>query len=402
MVWIRKKQKYKAVDSIADEDVDIEMPKLPYFTPSCVRASLITGALIAIYFAPSIGLTFYQRWLLQKFKFPLFTVLIHLVVKFLLAALWRSCASLKNDKPKLVVPLKDIFTSIAPPGFFSGIDIGFSNWGLELITISLYTMTKSTAVVFILGFAILFKLEKKTCSIWFIVIMISIGLSLFTYKSTQIDVLGFVLVLVASMCSGLRWTCVQLLLQKSKMGMKDPADMIYYMQPWMFLSVLPFALAIEGPTVYENIKVFPNQDNVWYLLLLVKVLVGACIAFFMEMSEVLVVTYTSSLTLSIAGIFKEIFVLVLAHFINGDEMSFINVIGLVVCLTGIITHVIHKIRNVQAQSNIQRSYNGDADGFEVGKSLIDNSAVNVHYHSDTDEENSDSQELFNILNRHDR
>lgn len=35
-----------------------------------------------------------------------------------------------------------------------------------------------------------------------------------------------------------------------------------------------------------------------------KVSVGATIAFAMEISEFLVVTYTSSLTLSIAGIFK--------------------------------------------------------------------------------------------------
>jgi hypothetical protein len=37
---------------------------------------------------------------------------------------------------------------------------------------------------------------------------------------------------------------------------------------------------------------------------LLKVTVGATIAFAMEISEFLVVTYTSSLTLSIAGIFK--------------------------------------------------------------------------------------------------
>lgn len=37
---------------------------------------------------------------------------------------------------------------------------------------------------------------------------------------------------------------------------------------------------------------------------ILKVSVGATIAFAMEISEFLVVTYTSSLTLSIAGIFK--------------------------------------------------------------------------------------------------
>lgn len=75
---------------------------------------------------------------------------------------------------------KQYVVSVAPTGVFSGVDIGFSNWGLELIKVSLqvfnvggihffnkkicrYTMTKSTTVVFILGFAILFKLEKKVC-----------------------------------------------------------------------------------------------------------------------------------------------------------------------------------------------------------------------------------------------
>lgn len=79
-----------------------------------------------------------------------------------------------------------------------------------------------------------------------IVIMISLGLFLFTYEATQFNLVGFVLLLLASVSSGIRWTCTQLLLQKSKMGMKNPVDMIYHMQPWMIASVLPFALAIEG------------------------------------------------------------------------------------------------------------------------------------------------------------
>lgn len=41
-----------------------------------------------------------------------------------------------------------------------------------------------------------------------------------------------------------------------------------------------------------------------------KVSVGATIAFAMEISEFLVVTYTSSLTLSIAGIFKVLLLLI--------------------------------------------------------------------------------------------
>lgn len=151
--------------------------------------------------------------------------------------------------------------------------------------------------------------------------MICIGLILFTYKSTEFNVLGFILLLIASMCSGLRWTCVQLLLQNCKVNMKNPVDMIYFMQPWMIVSLLPFMVWIEGKisfkknstlyfcfvlgaSVITNCQLFRFSNFSDFFAMSLKICVGAFIAFFMEMSEVMVVTYTSSLTLSIAGIFK--------------------------------------------------------------------------------------------------
>jgi solute carrier family 35, member C2 len=55
-----------------------------------------------------------------------------------------------------------------------------------------------------------------------IVVMISSGLLLFTYKSTEFDTLGFILLLIASVSSGARWTLAQLLMQKSKLGLHNP------------------------------------------------------------------------------------------------------------------------------------------------------------------------------------
>lgn len=60
-----------------------------------------------------------------------------MVVKFLLAALVRLCFIRKANKARVDVGWKEYVKSVAPTGLFSGIDIGFSNWGLELITVSL-------------------------------------------------------------------------------------------------------------------------------------------------------------------------------------------------------------------------------------------------------------------------
>lgn len=59
-----KQQKYVAVNSHLPEEVET-LPQKRFFTPFCFWTSLRTIILLGIYFGPSIGLTFYQRWLLQ-------------------------------------------------------------------------------------------------------------------------------------------------------------------------------------------------------------------------------------------------------------------------------------------------------------------------------------------------
>ncbi|XP_018332587.1 solute carrier family 35 member C2 isoform X2 [Agrilus planipennis] len=307
-----------------------------------------------------------------------------------------------GGRPRAHVSWRDHIVAVAPTGLFSGIDIGFSNWGLELVTVSLYTMTKSTVIIFILLFAILFKLEKKSWSLCFIVVMISTGLLLFTYKATHFNIVGFVLVLLASMSSGVRWTCVQLLLQKSHIKMSNPIDMIYHMQPWMALSIFPFVVWIEGLSLISSCQVFRISDREVLISVTSKVLLGAFIAFLMELSEVMVVMYTSSLTLSVAGIFKEIFMLIAAVKWNGDVLSPINILGLVVCLSGIISHVIHKIKMIRYH-NPNRVYKMGLERYELNESLVNNiERFSLTSDSDSEQGGSDSNVIFNVLHRRER
>lgn len=85
-----------------------------------------------------------------------------------------------------------------------------------------------------------------------IVIMISGGLFMFTYKSTQFNPLGFVFLLFASLTSGIRWSFAQLVMQKCNLGLHNPIDMVYHMQPWMIIAILPFTLGFEGANEYER------------------------------------------------------------------------------------------------------------------------------------------------------
>lgn len=303
----------------------------------------------------------------------------HLVVKFILAGICRSVLELCTKTERICLPWDLNIKKIAPTGIASILDIALSNWSFEFITVSLYTMTKSTAVIFILGFSLCFRLEKVRWSLILVVFFIAGGLFMFTFQSTQFNLEGFLMVLSASVLSGLRWTLAQIVTQKHEIGLSNPLDMMYHIQPWMIVGLLPLSVAFEGKLLCSKVDFFRYTDFSAVMQNFGLVFLGAVLAFFLEFSEFLFVANTSSLTLSIAGIFKEICTLYLAASFNHDKMNFINGLGLVACLAGISLHVI--LKAVYRNSESKRS----TQSMEM---LIRNGEANI--------DSDDEVELFNV------
>lgn len=126
-------------------------------------------------------------------------------------------------------------------------------------------------------------------------------------------------------------------------GLSNPIDMMYHVQPWMILILLPLSISFEGlPILFEQNEALIQFNWVNGT----SILIGAFLAFFMELSEYLLLVYTSSLTLVIAGVFKEVVTLFIAIEYGGDSMNSINFVGLILCLSGIILHVAFKTKEV--------------------------------------------------------
>ncbi|KFQ35620.1 Solute carrier family 35 member C2, partial [Mesitornis unicolor] len=230
----------------------------------------------------------------------------------------------------------------------TSLDIGLSNWSFLYVTVSLYTMTKSSAILFILLFSLLFKLEEVRVALLLVVLLIAGGLFMFTYKSTQFNTQGFVLVLCASFLGGVRWTLTQILMQKPELGLQNPIDVMFHLQPLMFLGLFPLFVVFEGLPLSVSEKLFRFHEAG-----IRKLLLGGVLAFGLGFSEFLLVSRTSSLTLSIAGIFKEICILLLATRLLGDRLSLLNWLGFAVCLSGISLHVILKAMSSRGENAVK-------------------------------------------------
>ena len=92
----------------------------------------------------------------------------HLFLKFGLAAgcrqIYVSCFGYcKSEQPekRVVLPWKIYLQRVLLVAATSALDIGLSQWSLKYITVALYTMTKTTSILFILGFGLTLGLEKK-------------------------------------------------------------------------------------------------------------------------------------------------------------------------------------------------------------------------------------------------
>ncbi|NXK81901.1 S35C2 protein, partial [Amazona guildingii] len=301
--------------------------------------------LVLLYYGFSIGVTFYNKWLMKIFPSPLVETLLHFLLIFGLSALVRALARCRSGRLRAALSWADCLRRAAPAALSISLDIGLSNWSFLYVTVSLYTMTKSSAILFILFFSLLFKLEEVRVALLLVVLLIAEGLFMFTCKSTQFNTRGFMLVLCTSFIGGICWTLMQILMQKAELGLQNPIDIIFHLQPLMFLGLFPLFVVSEGLPLSISETLFHFHEAGMLFCLVGKLFLGGILAFGLGFSEFLVVSRASSPTLSIAGIFKEICILFLTTRLLGDRLSPLNWLDFAVCLSGISFHVILKAMN---------------------------------------------------------
>ncbi|CAO1613569.1 unnamed protein product [Sympodiomycopsis kandeliae] len=311
------------------------------------KHGLIVLGLICSWYFFSTCISVYNKWMFDpskhNFPFPVFVTSMHMFVQTGLALLAVLLLD-KTGKMELI-PRKpngskrrpsgqDWIGKVFPCALASALDVGLSNNSLKSITLTLYTMCKSSTLVFILVFAFLFRLEKVRCNLIAIIAVITVGVIMMVAAETQLVVLGAIQVLSASVMGGLKGAMTQLLLEKEKLGLTNPISMILWICPIMGTLLLLSSPLIESwKDLFENEYFNSGLLSIFKIFLLL--LLPGVLAFFMMLSEYTLIKRTSIITLSIAGIFKEVLTVILASFIFHDKLTAVNVTGLIIALIGI-------------------------------------------------------------------
>ena len=144
-------------------------------------------------------------------------------------------------------------------------------------------MCKSSSLIFVLFFAFLFKLESFSVRLVIVILVIFAGVLLMVASETAFVLSGFLLVMFASICGGLRWSLTQVAMQDKSMGLDNPPSTIFWLSPATAVSVAVISIAWEGWFKVFSTPFFATAAST--LNTLVMCVAPGIAAFCMVMSE---------------------------------------------------------------------------------------------------------------------
>jgi solute carrier family 35 protein C2 len=240
------------------------------------------------------------------------------------------------------------FTRLVPCGTATSLDIGLGNMSLKFISLTFLTMCKSSALAFVLLFAILFRLESPSVKLILIIATMTIGVVMMVAGETAFNALGFALVIASAFFSGFRWGLTQILLLRHP-ATSNPFATLFLLTPVMFFSLIVIALSVEGPAeIYQGYLVLAEKRG--NLLGSFLLIFPGVLAFCMISSEFALLKRSSVVTLSICGIFKEVVTISAAGIIFHDKLTAVNLTGLFVTISSIAAYNYMKISKMRSEA----------------------------------------------------
>lgn len=335
----------------AEEDPEQELligiqPELK--RPYGWREMLTAGACILGWYSVGISAIVTNKLLLRmpRFRFPFTLCLVYMFVKWPLArlvlfAMRRPPLAFRSWGPYL--------WTIALTGVLTAVDVGLGLCSYLYVSVVFIVIVRASSPCWQLLWGTLLGLETPSCSLLLVVLLVSGGVSLAALGEVEFHLLGFVLVLTSAALAGLRSCMLQRMLHGRNTAellswrqSVHPVQLIYALAPWSTATALLLALFMEGEELSDGAMQHVPQLQA----LMVRLLGMSGLIFCMVMMEMWVVAKTSALTLSVAGTLKEVLTIACAEEVFHEHLSYVNMLGLLLCLLGAHLYAFVKLKNI--------------------------------------------------------
>lgn len=305
---------------------------------------------VGLYYFFSIAVSLFNTHLFNRYRynfpFPILAAAIYSVFQFTFASL---CLVILNGPEGFLatfnrLKLHQFLYIILPCGLASGLDIAFSNYSLKYVSLSLYTMVKSSSPMFVLICAFFLGLETPSWHLASIIGIIGVGTILTVWDSIEFHLGGFSLLFLASFLAGVRWSLTQLIIEheadQNGITGGGPFATMIYITPVVGGTLVILSAAIEGP--FRILSHFSSFEAVATSLGICCI--GGLLTFLLITFEYKVVEATSVVTFAVSGIVKELLLIGLSVVIFKDRLKLVNFFGAIVSISGIVFYNFYRIK----------------------------------------------------------
>lgn len=318
------------------EKVAEDVPKADAGLPQPVQARapkrmLHPSIIIAIWIAFSSGVIVYNKYLLVNlhYPYPVFLTTFHMAFAAVGTRLLARYTTLLQGLSHVEMTMERWTRNILPIGALFSASLILSNIAYLHLSVPFIQMLKAFTPVAVLIISFSFGLKQLSTTLTAIVMMISFGVALASYGELEFNLTGFVYQVLAIAFESTRLVMVQVLLQGLKM---DPLVSLYYFSPVCAafnMVILPFT---------EGLAPFRALASLGPLVLISN----ASVAFGLNIASVFLIGAASSLTLTLAGVVKDILLILGSMWLLGSTVTGLQFIGYAIALSGLVLFKTHK------------------------------------------------------------
>lgn len=284
---------------------------------------------IAFWITCSCSMILFNKFVLDslKFPFPMFLCTWHMVLATIITRIMSKSTNMLPSVKENKVDGDVMKRKILPVAGAFAISLVLSNKAYIYLSVSYIQMLKAFTPVAVLFFSVLLKLAESSMTEFYIVLIICVGVAMTSIGETYFSILGFTFQSLAIVAESSRLVLTNILLKELKL---DPLSSLYYIAP-------PCALAIGAMCLFFEFEHLP-WDRMQTSEFCGIMAVNGAVAFTLNVAVVMLITNTSALVLTLAGIIKDILLVFLSVFLFGSPVTSLQYVGYGIALLGLNVH----------------------------------------------------------------
>ncbi|CZT99345.1 hypothetical protein PFAG_03823 [Plasmodium falciparum Santa Lucia] len=215
-----------------------------------------------------------------------------------------------------------------------GLSVVTGNSAYSYLEIPIISVIKSSSLILIYFLSIRFGLKEFKLSLLCSILTILTGV-IMSITSLKIDSLfGIFLLIISVISSSFKWVFTNVLLRST--SMKPHIILLHVYQVAMCIIIIPSLFIDLACMVKDYNNNILTMDKILTSLMLVGV--GALTSIFLILAEFSLISYTSSVTLSIVFIGREALILLIGSIFFGEKINLSSSIGIAISMFGTILY----------------------------------------------------------------